>query len=158
MRKLLLFCFPCLLLSFISRSQIIYEGGGPVDSTTIKFDPADSLIRHMAWWEDNTFILDTIVTDSSATALWQIGNTTKHFFAVDSGMIRGIMTDTSADYPINANAWFTIKVYNSIPNFVIDFWHRYQTDRAKQWSSCVCYWYPSSDDSSPTSGIGSQIL
>lgn len=69
------------------------------------------------------------IPDSAATPLWQIGRTTKTYFTTSPFGVVGIMTDTSANYPTNANNFFIIKLQNSL-NLIVDIWHRYQTDSA----------------------------
>lgn len=65
--------------------------------------------------------------DTSATPLWQFGNTYKPFFATDSVPVKGMMTDTVNPYPVNANNYFILNVNNGEFNPIVNFWHRFQT-------------------------------
>ena len=77
----------------------------------------------------DTIIVDTSHTDTTNTALWQIGKTHKSYFA-DTGSAKGIMTDTLNPYPINANSWFVLKgvISQFYINPIISFWHKYDMD------------------------------
>lgn len=92
------------------------------DSTIFIFDGSDSLTRY----KGGAF-LDTAHTDTTNTYLWQIGNTSKAFFA-NGGLSTGIMTDTLDTYPVGANSWFTLKLNDVSVNFlVLYFDHKYDT-------------------------------
>lgn len=117
------FCIP--LLSYGQTNSVIDDM--PADSLIIRFG-VDSLVK-TSFFSNHFLRVDTI-----GTMLWQIGHTTKTFFA-DSTETLGIMTDTVHTYPINASDWFVVEFNDSGPfSFdypIIDFWHRYQTDLGK---------------------------
>ena len=119
MKKILL---ALLLLPLFVNGQ--YFNGPVTDSTTFTFATGDSLVHHMPNGLSNP---STIIIDTSATTLWQIGNTLKPVFSNTVSATHGIMTDTLQHYPAHANGFFVVKIYNSI-NCIIDFWHKYQTD------------------------------
>lgn len=106
----------CILMSLVSRAQI-YPGGDRFSYDSVYFTISDTTPHQ-------------IVPDTSATPLWQIGNTTKSVFSSGSAS-HGIMTDTVHPYPVNANNSFTLIVNSAPPNMIIDFWHEYQTDSGK---------------------------
>jgi len=124
MKKLILFVFTliaiCTLqnISLAQPTGVIY-GVPPIDSFSFTFASNDSLHNYRG------YIIDTSRNDSTNTALWEIGNTSKYFFS-DTDTVRGIMTDTINEYPVNANSWFTIKLFQQT-GVIVSFWHKYQT-------------------------------
>ncbi len=130
--KKLLFFVVFVLSVFCGRNA---NGQPPIqywdfdDSTNFTFGVNDSLSRTFPLWSQSRLVsIDTSHTDSTNTQLWQIGNTNKPFFA-DSGIVRGIMTDTIHEYPVNANSWFVIKGFSDFyySLTIFSFWHKYQT-------------------------------
>lgn len=73
--------------------------------------------------------------DSSSTNVWQTGPPQKMFFGTSYSAPYAIMTDTLNAYPVNNSSTFTISLdscpYGFIPNAEIEFWHKYETDSAK---------------------------
>lgn len=99
------------------QAQAVYDGI-PLDSTTFTFEPIDSL----------THPSKNQGVDTTGTALWRIGTTSKSFFSAGKTSDFAIMTDTTASYPLNANDWFTLKMDQFwFYNVIISFRHKYQT-------------------------------
>ncbi len=122
MKKLLL---ALLLLPVFAKGQFIYLDGSVIGTSTFTFSTGDSLEHFIPY---GYFYDSAIITiDTSGTALWQLGKTLKPAFSNGTIPVRGLMTDTLNSYPANANKYFLLKVYYST-NYIIDFWHRYQTD------------------------------
>ncbi len=124
MKKILLVL---LSLPLFSNGQITYPSGYDLDSTTFTFSNNDSLIHYLP---NGTWCCPTtqIVIDTSSAVLWQIGNTHKPVFSNSFTACRGIMTDTVNHYSRNANDFFTLRMDHILPNFILDIWHKYQTD------------------------------
>ena len=121
MKKLLLMLF---LLPCVSYGQIWYVA--PVlDSTVFNFSGTDTLSHHVL---SSHYIPGVVSIDTSSTTLWRIGNTLKPGFTTGTVHTHGIMTDTLNPYPTHANDYFKLKVGANIPNFIVDFWHRYDMD------------------------------
>ena len=125
MKKILFFL---LMMATISYGQINPVAAG-IDSTTFNFGHVDTTVRYLYEWGTaiDTVALDTAGIDSN---IWQIGSTSKLVFTGGAGTVNGIMTDTSGNYPVPANAWFKIVLAHSF-NPIITFWHRYQFDSLK---------------------------
>jgi len=127
MKKLIPFVFiltAVFSVKNVAFSQIGIEYGvPPVDSFSFTFASNDPLHNYRG------YTIDTSHSDSTNTALWEIGNTYKYFFS-DTDTVRGIMTDTLNEYPLNANSWFTIGFFQQ-SNVIISFWHKYQTNAGK---------------------------
>lgn len=126
MKKLLLNTFKLLsLFSICTVSSInvnaqpdIYDGL-PYDSTVISFEAND-----MFYQNTNVFTIGSTPNDS----LWQIGTTSKTFFTTGGFTDRGIMTDSTNYYPVNANSSFMFKTKGYYGfNFIVTFTHKYQT-------------------------------
>lgn len=121
-----------LLFSFVKvRAQFIVYGN-PVYHTTFTFGINDSLQHNLydsiSSPANGTVLIDTSITDSTQTRLWQIGGTSKAFFTGSVDTIRGIMTDTAHYYPVNANSWFTLNIQPlSSFNLIVSFVHKYET-------------------------------
>ena len=109
------------LLPFFAHAQLIYPNGPITDSTVFAFAPTDSLVHHV------TSVV-TVTIDTSMATLWQIGKTVKPVFSGGTVYNTGIMTDTSHPYPRNANDYFEVGMNEQLPNFIIDVYHKYQTD------------------------------
>lgn len=89
------------------------------DSTVFTFLPDDSLTH--------TYRMGSVIVDTAGVQLWQIGATSKAFFA-DSGMVAtGIMTDTTGFYPIAANEAFVVKLLYYNYSTIVGFDHKFQT-------------------------------
>jgi len=128
MKKLILLL---LLLPVFAKGQINYPNGTVFDSTTFTFSNDDSLTHYLNIGTIGPLSNPTtaiITIDTSSTTLWQIGNTLKSVFSNDTIAAHGIMTDTAHPYPLNANDFFILKVDYLVPNFIVDFWHKYQFD------------------------------
>ncbi len=114
------------LFPIVSFGQIV-PAAATIDSTVYNFAIGDSMhhtIRNFFGGPvDTAVMMDT----TTAAGLWQIGQTTKPGFTGGTGTIRGIMTDTTGNYPPNANAWFAIDIPH-LPNVIVTLWHRYQMD------------------------------
>jgi hypothetical protein len=121
-------------LPLFADAQIIYPYGYALDSTTFTFSNEDSLIHYLVgafgrgYPYANTPDTPSISIDTSSATLWQIGSTRKPIFSNDSIAVRAIMTDTLHFYPANANDFFILKVDSIVPNFIVDVWHKYETD------------------------------
>ena len=121
MKKVLLLL---ILLPTFAKGQIVYPYEKAIDSVTLTFFNGDPLVRYVS----GTIISIDTTFDTSSTILWQIGNTLKHTFSNDTIASRGIMTDTLNHYPRNANNFFVLKMKPAVSNFIVDFWHKYETD------------------------------
>lgn len=113
----------------------VYDGI-PMDSAVISFSDTAAAIM------PTTF---SVTLDTSHTTLWRMGTTSKSFFNQGISGRPGIMTDTMAPYPLNANEWFSLKL--TIPqgylnNPIIGFTHKYQT-AARQDGGVVEYSFDS---------------
>ncbi len=126
MKKLLPLLFIFISIASLKNNAIaqigVIHGISPVDSFAFTFAANDSLHHNLGFGD---LSIDTSHLDSTNTALWEIGNTSKYFFS-DTDTARGIMTDTLNEYPVNANSWFTIKYFQE-SGVIISFWHKYQT-------------------------------
>jgi len=109
---LLLLCFFIAAFSATAQTPFFY-GDGPFDSFTVRFNT------------DTTHI----IPDAAATPLWQRAHNHKVFFGSDTTTVK-MMTDTLNPYPVHANNYFVVRIPNR-GNPVVTFWHRYQTDSAK---------------------------
>lgn len=123
----------CLLLTFITLCTCAtfttnaqwqpgkVVDGFPRDSLIISFGVNDTIVN-----DTNKFYIERTANDS----LWQIGTTQKTFFSAGGFANRGIMTDTTNHYPINANSSFVISIddiYKYGHNIIIGFKHKYET-------------------------------
>ncbi|MBS1690127.1 MAG: T9SS type A sorting domain-containing protein [Bacteroidetes bacterium] len=115
MKQTLLILLSCMLGYFSASAQF---QGEPFSIDSVYFTAADT-VPHQ------------IVADTAAAPLWQIGNTTKAVFSTGAMAAHGIMTDTTHHYPVSANNWFTLIIPVAPPNMILDIWHEYQTDSAK---------------------------
>src|ERR1035437_1679925 len=131
-KYLLLISIHILLLPFFTSAQGFYYPVGFVldssNSTTFTFSNNDSFTHFLPWPWAGSITVDTSVKDTSSTVLWQIGNSLKPVFSNDTIAVHGIMTDTLHPYPKNANASFLLKMDHALPNFIVYFWHKYETD------------------------------
>ena len=125
-KLLLLFSFCNFAMLSITSAQIIYPTTTVYDSTTFTFSSVDSLQHIMVSGGLGPSIY--VFVDTAATTLWRIGTTHKLAFMNDTLVGRGIMTDTVLPYPPNANDFFSLKMINSVTNFIVDIWHRYKTN------------------------------
>jgi len=129
MKKLLLLLL--LLPAFANGQYIFYPFGTALYSTTFTFSTGDSLTKNILSGEntDPFYLNDTVplTIDTSSASLWQIGNTLKSGFSIDTIPSHGIMTDTLNPYPANANDFFVLKI-GYVTNFIVDIWHKYQMD------------------------------
>ena len=128
--KKLLFLVVFVVSVFCNRNDArgqIHYGISIIDTFTFTFGTTDSLSNF--FYPIGLIKIDTAHIDSNNTYLWQIGNTSKLFFA-DSGSVRGIMTDTISHYPINANSWFVLRSF-PVSNEIISFRHKYQTQAGR---------------------------
>lgn len=77
---------------------------------------------------------DTILFDTSATNIWQIGQPQKTIFNSTTSGENAIITDTINTYPVNCNSSFTILItqpdgwYSPFNNLYIEFKHKFDTD------------------------------
>ncbi len=126
MKKLL----PVLAVFLVSHLAHAQGGsvwdGLPGDSVVFDFTPGDSL-HHL---NSNGH---PVSIDTTGCVLWQIGTTTKPGFLSAGAAARGIMTDTLRGYAANRDDYFTIKGFNTNPNWlgannpILTFEHRYET-------------------------------
>jgi len=123
MKKTLHYLLLAVCFSFVTHinalAQHIYPGDFIGDTTTFNFAKNDSLSHRMSF---GTYAIDTTNME-----IWEIGNTVKSFFTSDTTTIRGIMTDTTHSYPVNANSSFTLRIIPTGFNIYFSFWHKYQT-------------------------------
>ncbi len=96
------------------------------DSINVNFRDSNAYpqVNHYSWKV-------SFQADTSATPIWQIGETHKIFISHDTSSYHALMTDTLNPYLINANNWFTLKLDPAPLNPIIGFWHKYQTTRGK---------------------------
>ena len=113
MKKLLLAICCLICVSGNMHAQIVY-GLSTISVTPINFA------------NDSTGMF---MQDTATLPLWEYGSTHKSFFATDTTVASGIMTDTVNAYPVNANNSFVLKLSTFMGgiNPIINFWHRYQT-------------------------------
>ncbi|RYE24612.1 MAG: T9SS type A sorting domain-containing protein [Sphingobacteriales bacterium] len=118
MIKPLLFVSSLLLASTCFAQPAGIWQGNPVDSTLYSFETYDSLYSNITH--------DDI--DTNGATLWDIGITSKNYFASGGGNNYAIMTDTTDTYPTNANDWFTLKLNRDVNRgAIVSFRHKYQT-------------------------------
>lgn len=108
-----------------AQSSYVYDGT-PGDSVVFDFMPGDSL--HRFYSNGNSITIDT-----TGCTLWQIGGTSKAGFRSGGAAVRGIMTDTAAQYRLGQDESFILKGWNdgSSLNPILSFEHRYQTTAGK---------------------------
>jgi type IX secretion system substrate protein len=120
-----------LVLPLFAEAQLYYPVGFILDSnnsTTFTFSDKDSLTHDLPFVGFYLGVPSKYTIDTSSSKLWQIGNTLKPIFSNDTMATRGIMTDTLHSYPKNANDFFTLKIDYALPNFIVDFWHKFETN------------------------------
>jgi hypothetical protein len=104
----LLFAF-LVLLPLIGTAQLCQE-------------PVGYCEYYKAWHFQTDTLDNDWIADTTATPLWQLGNSGKPAFTG-----RAMMTDTAHAYPVNANNALVLKIPHSAPNVIISFRHSYQT-------------------------------
>lgn len=121
-----LFIAMALSLPNLSKAQIggTYVIDGTIDltkndSTVFTFLPEDALTH--------TYKSGSVAVDTTGVQLWQIGSTSKAFFAESGTVATGIMTDTAGFYPISANDAFVVKLLYYNYNTIVGFDHKFQT-------------------------------
>lgn len=112
-----LFLFLAVQHSFAQTYSVI--DGSPIDSVMISFESYDSL-------QKNTHKLDT-----AGCNLWRVGTTSKPYFTAGLTSLGAIMTDTLQPYDTNRNEYFTLRLNSRTLNVIVGFWHKYETDSAK---------------------------
>lgn len=124
MYKSLFFLFLLYCNSVYAQNHPVMDGM-PADSVTISFEANDS-IRNNAY----AFMLDT-----ASCKLWQIGTTSKPYFAAGHTSSNAIMTDTLHPYDTNRNESFTLILGGKHYNRIIGFTHKYETDSGRD--ACI---------------------
>ena len=119
MKQIVLILAFFLTLSPSVMAQPNIFDGHPDDSLSFHFEINDNLT-----YQINSF--RWAIIDTTNTTLWDIGITSKTFFASGTGNTRAIMTDTVNTYPINANDWFVVSFKNGMNN-ILTFDHKYET-------------------------------
>lgn len=81
-------------------------------------------------------VLDTqcgfiTIYDTSAHNLWQQGVPTKSVFKAAYLGSRAIVTDTTSTYPVNSHSYFDVDLSAALPNPILSFWHRFDTEKNK---------------------------
>lgn len=117
--RVVMYLFLLLAVHHSFAQTNMVRDGSPIDSVMISFESYDSL-------QNYTHKLDT-----TGCKLWRAGTTSKPYFTAGLTSSGAIMTDTLQPYDINRNEYFTLRLSKSTINVIIGFWHKYETDSAK---------------------------
>lgn len=118
MRIFLLSLFLLSAFSLYAQNKYVRDGL-PRDSIAVSLEASDSLNN------------PRVRLDTTGCKLWRIGTTVKPFFTAGSMSAYAIMTDTLSPYDTNRNESFIIHLKKRTRNTILGFWHKYETDTAK---------------------------